>query len=75
MDFDEGKAEFLALFNKLDERVKGRFARWTGGYCANQIETLPPTQNEELLDMINDELRKHVDAPGGRIEGEIVRLY
>ena len=74
MDFKSGKKEFLKIFDGLNEESKCRFARWVGGFCEAQIEELPPTQNEELLDMISDELRKHVDVPGGKIAGEIVRF-
>ena len=74
MDYKTARSEFLSLFGKLDENEKCRFSRWVGGYCTAQIESLPPTQNEELLDTISDELRKHVDVPGGKISGEIVSI-
>ena len=74
MNFTEAKRAFLELYEKIEPDSKNRFCRWAGGYAEGQIESLPKTQTEELLDMISDELRKFVEPPGGRIQGEIVSL-
>ena len=72
MDFEKSKAAFLELYNKVDGESKCRFSRWVGGFCEGEIDNLEKSETEEMLDLISDELRKHVDVPGGRLKNEIV---
>jgi hypothetical protein len=73
MKFAEGKTEFEKLFNLVDKESQCRFARWVGGFCEGKIDELQPTEVEETLNQIGDVLRREVDAPGGKLNNEIVR--
>lgn len=71
MDFEDCKVAFLNLYDKIDPSMKCRFSRWVGGFCEGEIDNLEKSETEEMLDLISDELRKHVDVPGGRLINEV----
>ena len=75
MNFAEGKKEFLDLYNRLDSSDKCRFSRWVGGFAEAKIDEIEPTENEAMLDVIGDELRKYVEPPGGKMKNEIVSSF
>ena len=72
-DLSSAKFAFLEIYHGLKPENRCRFARWVGGFAESEIDSIPPTENEETLIQIADTLRMDIEPPGGKLPNEITR--